>query len=82
VSLIPVSSSVAPLMVSLSLLIITSHVDDLSLFAETLKAITVFKSQFKKHVNFTYRGDITQLLGIVVTHDCCPDYLFLSQALH
>jgi hypothetical protein len=53
-----------------SLLIITSHVDDLSLFTETLKAITVFKSQFKKHVNSTDHGDITQLLGMVVTHDC------------
>jgi hypothetical protein len=44
------------------------HVDNISLFAETLKSITVF-TQFKKHVNFTDHGDITQLLGMVVTCD-------------
>jgi hypothetical protein len=64
------------------LLIITSHVDDLSLFTETLKAITVFKSQFKKHVNFTDHGDITQLLGMVVTCDHVAQTISFSHKLY
>jgi hypothetical protein len=64
------------------LLIITSHVDDLALFASTLKAITVFKAEFKKHVNFTDHGDITQLLGMVVSRDRAARTISFSHKLY
>ncbi|EEB88881.1 hypothetical protein MPER_13095 [Moniliophthora perniciosa FA553] len=62
--------------------IITSHVDDLGLFASSKSILDEFKSNFSKHVVISDKGEISQLLGMTVTRDRAARTISFNQSLY
>jgi hypothetical protein len=49
--------------------IISSHVDDLGLYCDSVAEVALLKSQIRKHVFIKDLGEIQSILGIEVIHD-------------
>src|ERR1700676_5812409 len=49
--------------------IISSHVDDLGLFCDSVVEVRLLKSQIRKHVSIKDLGEIQSILGIEVIRD-------------
>ncbi|ESK88080.1 gag-pol polyprotein, partial [Moniliophthora roreri MCA 2997] len=62
--------------------IITSHVDDLGLFASSKSILDEFKSNLSKHVVISDKGEISQLLGMTVTQDRAAHTISFNQFLY
>uniref|UniRef100_A0A0W0G3P4 Integrase catalytic domain-containing protein n=1 Tax=Moniliophthora roreri TaxID=221103 RepID=A0A0W0G3P4_MONRR len=63
-------------------IIITSHVDDLSLFASSKSILDEFKSNLSKHVVISNKREISQLLGMTVTRDRAAHTISFNQSLY
>uniref|UniRef100_A0A0W0FT70 Reverse transcriptase Ty1/copia-type domain-containing protein n=1 Tax=Moniliophthora roreri TaxID=221103 RepID=A0A0W0FT70_MONRR len=62
--------------------IITSHVDNLSLFASSKSILDEFKSNLSKHVVISDKEEISQLLGMTVTRDRAAYTISFNQSLY
>uniref|UniRef100_A0A0W0G7E0 Integrase catalytic domain-containing protein n=1 Tax=Moniliophthora roreri TaxID=221103 RepID=A0A0W0G7E0_MONRR len=62
--------------------IITSHVDDLGLFASSKSILDELKSNLSKHVVISDKGEISQLLGMTVTQDRAACTISFNQSLY
>ena len=58
--------------------IISSHVDDLGLFCDSVVEVRLLKSQIYKHVSIKDLGEIQSILGIEVICDCKACTISLS----
>lgn len=58
--------------------IISSHVDDLGLYCDSVAEVVLLKSQIRKHVSIKDLGEIQSILGIEVIRDCKACTISLS----
>lgn len=64
------------------ILFLTSHVDDLALFASTVAIVNWFKERLSSAVKFTDHGDMKLLLGMTIKRNLCDHTISFSHAFY